>query len=167
MPAAAEGRASPPPPTEDDNDEDADSAAATEAFETIVRDAHNVTPVTGPLPPTAAAQLCSLSASGSGSSSPDKFEKLRKEILTLQSALYETRHELTEANEAREASEMCIGTLREFIARNNLRSGSKEGKEVHGRKKTASRWGFKPWKADSARKDGDTVSPIMPTTAPP
>ncbi|KAF8196696.1 hypothetical protein K438DRAFT_1967710 [Mycena galopus ATCC 62051] len=126
-------------------------------------------------------QLRSLSASGSGSSSPDEVEKLRKEILTLQSALDETRHDLTEANEAREASETCVGALRDFIAENNIGSGDavklpplpatttggEEGEEARGHKKTASGWGFKLWKADSTGKGGDAASPVMPAAAAP
>ncbi|KAF8179785.1 hypothetical protein K438DRAFT_1977146 [Mycena galopus ATCC 62051] len=42
MPAVVPDRASPPPPTEDDDDGDDDGAAAAEAFEIIVRIAHDV-----------------------------------------------------------------------------------------------------------------------------
>ncbi|KAJ6485925.1 hypothetical protein C8R45DRAFT_998412 [Mycena sanguinolenta] len=109
-----------------------------------------------------------------GTPSPDEVEKLQKEVKTLQSALDETRHELTEANEAREASETCVVALREFIAENNLGSGDavklpplpatttggEEGEEVRGHKKSASGWGFKLWKADTP-----SASPVAPAPA--
>ncbi|KAF7317961.1 Fungal-trans domain-containing protein [Mycena kentingensis (nom. inval.)] len=56
----------------------------------------------------------------SPSPSPDELEKLRKVNKTLQDALEETRHDLAEANEAREAAESCTAALRDFIAENNL-----------------------------------------------
>ncbi|KAF7356831.1 hypothetical protein MVEN_01018600 [Mycena venus] len=138
-------------------------------------------------------RLPSGSQSGSGTSSPDELEKLRKEVRTLQTALDETRHELTEANEAREASETCVGALREFIAENNLGAGAGsgvgevvklpplpatttggEGDESRGHKKTASGWGFKLWKVDTNVKGSPgpasdvtaTGSPVIPAAAP-
>ncbi|KAJ7257902.1 hypothetical protein B0H12DRAFT_1110541 [Mycena haematopus] len=114
-------------------------------------------------------------------SSPDELEKLRKEISTLRSALDETRHDLTEANEAREASETCVVALRGFIAENNLGSGDvmklpplpstttggEEGEEARGHKKSASGWGFKLWKADTAPKGAAdaSTSPVIPAQA--
>ncbi|KAF7370825.1 hypothetical protein MSAN_00716100 [Mycena sanguinolenta] len=111
-------------------------------------------------------------------SSPDELEKLRKEIKTLQSALDETRHELTEANEAREASETCVVALREFIAENNLGSGDavklpplpatttgvEEGEE-RGHKKSGSGWGFKLWKADTPNASPVATAPPAPAQA--
>ncbi|KAF8271617.1 hypothetical protein EI94DRAFT_1568012 [Lactarius quietus] len=47
-------------------------------------------------------------------------ERLQREIQALKSALEEARNDLTEANEAREASETCVKTLRDFIAENNV-----------------------------------------------
>jgi len=47
-------------------------------------------------------------------------EKLQREVQALKSALEEARNDLTEANEAREASETCVKTLRDFIAENNV-----------------------------------------------
>ncbi|KAJ7355544.1 hypothetical protein DFH08DRAFT_737461 [Mycena albidolilacea] len=120
---------------------------------------------------------------GSSSSSPDEIEKLRKEIRTLQSTLDETRHELTEANEAREASETCAGALRDFIAENSLGSAGAvklpplpaattggEGDESRGHKKNASGWGFKLWKDASVKgapgpASDVTASPIIPAAA--
>ncbi|KAJ7460586.1 hypothetical protein FB451DRAFT_1405144 [Mycena latifolia] len=117
------------------------------------------------------------------SSSPDELDKLRKELRTVRDALDETRHELTEANEAREASETCIGALREFIAENNIGGSSSEVKlpplpaattgeepDTNAQKKG---WGFKLWKVDTNVKGAPgptsaasgstaTASPIVP-----
>ncbi|KAJ3862123.1 hypothetical protein EV359DRAFT_45829 [Lentinula novae-zelandiae] len=57
------------------------------------------------------------------SHSSAEIHALRKEISTLKSDLEETRHELTEAVEAREASETCVSALRTFIEENNVGSG--------------------------------------------
>ncbi|KAJ7090582.1 hypothetical protein C8R43DRAFT_964809 [Mycena crocata] len=118
------------------------------------------------------------------SSSPDQLERLRKELQTIQDALDETRHELTEANEAREASETCVSALREFIAENNIgaTSGMKlpplpaattgEEPDTNAQKKG---WGFKLWKVDTSVKgtpgpssaasmatSNATASPVIP-----
>ncbi|KAJ7173814.1 hypothetical protein C8R46DRAFT_1161557 [Mycena filopes] len=119
------------------------------------------------------------------SSSPDELEKLRKELRAAQDALTETRHELTEANEAREASETCVGALREYIAENNIGSEMKlpplpaattgEETDPNAPKKA---WGFKLWKVDTAVKTAPsppsaasgsnaTASPSMPPVALP
>ncbi|KAJ4473716.1 hypothetical protein J3R30DRAFT_3377522 [Lentinula aciculospora] len=61
------------------------------------------------------------------SDSSAELQSLRKEIVTLKSDLEETRHELTEAVEAREASETCVSALRAFIEENNVGGGSVSG----------------------------------------
>jgi hypothetical protein len=113
------------------------------------------------------------------STSPDELEKLRKELRTVQATLTETRHELTEANEAREASETCVGALREFIAENNM--GTSEVKlpplpatttgeetDPNAQKKEKGWGGFKLWKVDTSVKGAPgpasdvTASPIIP-----
>ncbi|KAF5369222.1 hypothetical protein D9757_010029 [Collybiopsis confluens] len=48
---------------------------------------------------------------------------LRKQMTSLKSDLEETRHELTEAIEAREASDTCVIALRAFIEENNVGTG--------------------------------------------
>ncbi|KAJ7050554.1 hypothetical protein C8F01DRAFT_1178790 [Mycena amicta] len=118
----------------------------------------------------------------SPSPSPDELEKLRKEVKTLQDALDETRHDLTEANEAREASETCSAALREFIA-GNIGTGEvklpplpaattgDEEPDPSGHKRGWS--GFKLWKVDTAvnRTSGPssaataTGSPVVPPPA--
>ncbi|KAJ6504846.1 hypothetical protein C8R47DRAFT_161776 [Mycena vitilis] len=120
-----------------------------------------------------------LHASGSGSSSPDEVEKLRKELRTVKAALEETRHELTEANEAREASETCAGALREYIAESNMGSAELKlpplpaattGEETDPNAKKG--WGFtKLWKVDTSVKGAPgpasdvTASPVNTSTA--
>ncbi|KAG6841088.1 hypothetical protein C0991_001996 [Blastosporella zonata] len=56
--------------------------------------------------------------------SPDPYtaelEALRKELRSVKDELETTRHELTESNEAREASETCVKALREFIGEHNV-----------------------------------------------
>ncbi|KAK7031355.1 hypothetical protein R3P38DRAFT_2923057 [Favolaschia claudopus] len=137
-----------------------------------------------PQNPPLTLRSSSQTSSQTDITSPDELEKLRKEVRTLQATLEETRHELTEANEAREASETCVGALREFIAENNMGAGGSAvklpplpatttgGEEASpGHKKTASGWGgFKLWKVDTSVKTAPgpasdvTASPVMPPT---
>ncbi|KAI9511528.1 hypothetical protein F5148DRAFT_974997 [Russula earlei] len=95
-------------------------------------------------------------------------ENLQREIQTLKAALEEVRHELTETNEAREASETCVKTLRDFIAENNVglpplrhdigspvvRSDDADRKNAGGG--GGSRWGF-----SGLFRAGETSSPLM------
>ncbi|KAJ6581241.1 hypothetical protein B0H19DRAFT_1017934 [Mycena capillaripes] len=130
-------------------------------------------------PPREPPMKLSRSSSDSNSSSPDELEKLRKELRTVQAALDETRHELSEANEAREASETCVGALREFIAENNLGSSAVKlpplpatttGDEMDANAQKKG-WGFKLWKVDTSVKGAPgpasdvTASPILPSGA--
>jgi hypothetical protein len=103
-------------------------------------------------PPTSSRRISGLYArSPVPESEPGlaEREKLQREIQTLKSTLEETRHELTEANEAREASETCVRTLRDFISENNVgpNAGSVVARSDDADKKNASgsvgsRWGF-------------------------
>lgn len=82
------------------------------------------------------------------------METLKAEVKSLKSDLEIVKHELAEANEAKEASETCVKALREFIAENNIGamavnlpppamvSLDATGAEP---KKTGSGWGFKLW----------------------
>ena len=98
-------------------------------------------------------------------------EKLQREVQALKSALEEARNDLTEANEAREASETCVKTLRDFIADNNVGVPSvrvdvsavgnsvirgddadKKSPSVNG----GSRWGFGLFRA------GEANLPVVP-----
>nr|GAT44714.1 predicted protein [Mycena chlorophos] len=107
------------------------------------------------------------------SASPDELDKLRKQVKTLQDALDETRHDLTEANEAREASETCAAALRDYIAENSMdvklpplpaaTTGDEESEPVS---KKAAAWPF--WKVDTnvGRANGPssaaTATPVAP-----
>ncbi|KIK61558.1 hypothetical protein GYMLUDRAFT_73068 [Collybiopsis luxurians FD-317 M1] len=52
-----------------------------------------------------------------------ELQSLRKQVASLKTDLEETRHELTEAVEAREASDTCVKALRVFIEENNVGTG--------------------------------------------
>ncbi|KAH9993675.1 hypothetical protein BJV74DRAFT_832415 [Russula compacta] len=112
-------------------------------------------------PPTSTRRLSGLFARASapesepvpGSNTVER-DQLQREIQTVKAALEEARHELTEANEAREASETCVKALRDFIADNNVgvlpvrpEVGSAVVRGDDADKKNAgvsggSRWGF-------------------------
>lgn len=97
-------------------------------------------------------------------------EKLQREVQTLKAALEEVRHELMEANEAREASETCVKTLRDFIAEHNvgvspvrsdvgtvvIRGDEADKKSANG--SGGSRWGF-----GGLFRAGEASSPVIPS----
>ena len=100
-------------------------------------------------------------------------ERLQREVQALKSALEEARNDLTEANEAREASDTCVKTLRDFIAENNvgvpsvrIDVGSVGNSAIRGDdadKKSASgiagsRWGF-----GGLFRAGESSSPVLPS----
>jgi hypothetical protein len=102
-----------------------------------------------------------------------EIEELRKELQAVKESLEETRHELTEAREAQEASETCANALRTFIAENSIGmhppgrsdvvSPSSAGPE-HSRKNTS--WGFKLWNTVPPATNGQAVSPVVPNPPP-
>ena len=55
-----------------------------------------------------------------------ELEQLRRELSTLKTELEEVKAELTEANEAKEASDMCVKALRAFIEDNKVGEKSYE-----------------------------------------
>jgi hypothetical protein len=57
---------------------------------------------------------------------PD-IEELKREMKGVRDELEETRRELAESNEAREASETCVKALREFIGENQIGGGGVSG----------------------------------------
>ncbi|GLB43438.1 hypothetical protein LshimejAT787_1303390 [Lyophyllum shimeji] len=106
-----------------------------------------------------------------------ELDQLRKELRAVKDELEITKHELRESNEAKEASEMCVKALREFIGENNIGGSDAEtssvtslklpppptmakGDEEVESKKTAG-WGFKLWGDSSSSKP----SPIVPQSA--
>ncbi|KAJ8522700.1 hypothetical protein ONZ45_g712 [Pleurotus djamor] len=105
------------------------------------------------------------------SPSPE-IESLRDEVKALKDQLEEVRAELSEANEARDASDTCVKALREFIADNNVGTPQQSSNLVPPpipasvtREDTAQQpvpaaqgWGFKLWNNKAAPP---------PPTAPP
>lgn len=119
-----------------------------------------------------------------GSQSPNhaEVETLKTQIKCLKNELESVKHELTEANEAKEASDTCAKALREFIAENHsigampvklppLPTMVSEGQDSTAAaepKKTGSGWGFKIWGSGSG--GSSTSSGIQDphgVTAPP
>ncbi|KAL0060879.1 hypothetical protein AAF712_012343 [Marasmius tenuissimus] len=113
--------------------------------------------------------------------SSSELESLKKELASVKTELEETRAELSEVTEAREASETCVKTLREFITENNIGSGKVEEPPVvvsgqanspTGGKQPGG-WGFGLWKVDTAvggvppgSTNSTNVSPSDPTATP-
>ncbi|KAG6888564.1 hypothetical protein C0995_007353 [Termitomyces sp. Mi166 len=118
-----------------------------------------------------------------------QVETLRQELRSVKDELRQAKHELTEANEAREASEMCVKVLREFIGENNvgatdpdaasvtslklpppptMANGDEDQEAAFQSKKTApaTSWGFGKFWGDSTAKPSPTI-PQSATLAPP
>ncbi|OCH93711.1 hypothetical protein OBBRIDRAFT_714539, partial [Obba rivulosa] len=101
----------------------------------------------------------------SPSPDPSLVEALRKELETVKVQLEETRHELSEAQEAKEASEMCARALRTFIADNSIGVEPVAGRpasisqESDTKKASATpgRWGFKLWTSEIS---GSAPTPV-------
>jgi hypothetical protein len=120
-------------------------------------------------------------------------ESLKKEVQQLKDTVEELKHEVREAKEAREAADVCVNALREFIAENHL-SGENgaidgavklpplptdtTGEEEDTNKRTSGGWGFKLWKVDTTVKSekgpasaasvasaAPSISVATPTTA--
>ncbi|KAF8517958.1 hypothetical protein BU17DRAFT_49061 [Hysterangium stoloniferum] len=121
-------------------------------------------------------------ASGSfveGRASPSQMEidSLKRELMSLKGELGETRHELTESNEAREASESCVTALRAFIGQ---LGDSGQGvqlpplptdshiKDIEPAPKSqkSTGWGLKLWKVDANVAPITTTSPAIPPSRP-
>lgn len=103
-----------------------------------------------------------------------ELEALRKEIQILKLDLDNAKHDLQEANEAKEASETCVIALRDFIAENNVGAAESttamklppppmmatgEASTADPRK-TGSAWGFKLW------GNGSVDPPLRSSPAP-
>ncbi|KAF8519675.1 hypothetical protein JB92DRAFT_2710294 [Gautieria morchelliformis] len=67
---------------------------------------------------------------GRVSPSMAEIETVKRELTAAKTELEETRHELTEANEAREASESCVKALRDFISQLGAGDTSSQGENV-------------------------------------
>lgn len=98
-------------------------------------------------------------------------EKLEREIQALKSSLEEARNDLTEANEAREASETCVKTLRDFIAENNVGvptvrvevspGGNSAIRGDDADKKSPSGYGGSRWGFSGLFRAGESSSPVL------
>ncbi|KZT27793.1 hypothetical protein NEOLEDRAFT_1059743 [Neolentinus lepideus HHB14362 ss-1] len=123
--------------------------------------------------------------------SSSELAALQREVKNLKDELEETRHELTEANEAKEASETCVRALRDFIAQNGIGGQMDDGEptaplrlplppsmssdEEDAKRSSSgsgSGWGFKLWKVDTslssspARLPTNALSPSKTVNVP-
>jgi hypothetical protein len=92
----------------------------------------------------------------------EELEALRREMKAVKAELEDTRHELSEANEAQEASETCAKALRDFIAETQSSATQSEsvklppmptmttGEEADAKKPSAGWGAFKLWKMEPA-----------------
>ncbi|KAF8885021.1 hypothetical protein BD779DRAFT_1535020 [Infundibulicybe gibba] len=125
-----------------------------------------------------------------GRTSPPQFdpnhvevESLKKEVQTLKDTLEETRNELSESNEAKEASETCVKALREYIADNNVgavdvtspgsmkpppppATQSVSDAEAKRAASTAG-WAFKLWKGEAVPKATPAPNPPVAVVSSP
>jgi len=103
-----------------------------------------------------------------------EVQGLKQEIKSLKEALEETRHELLEANEGREASEQCAKALRDYIS--EFRVGE-AGSSLSAMPpppttsakvedpKVSSKWSFKLWNGGSSATS-PSLSPAAPLSPP-
>lgn len=104
----------------------------------------------------------------------EEMDALRRELAVAREQLEEMKHELTETQEAREASELCVKALRTFISENSVgmaapgsssggkgdsggvgSGGSGGGGGVGARGGPASKWGFNFWKVDTSSEGAE------------
>ena len=110
-----------------------------------------------------------------------ELDRQRREVRRLKEALEQTKHEMQESNEAREASEMCVKALRQFIGENNIGLAetndsssvklptpptmTREPEQDESRKTGGgvAGWGFKLWKDATLRtQSAPSTSPLPP-----
>ncbi|KAI0629183.1 hypothetical protein C8Q77DRAFT_1181436 [Trametes polyzona] len=103
-----------------------------------------------------------------------EVELLRKQLQVMQQQLDESKRDLVEVQEAREASELCVRALRTFIAENNvgipasIGTGKPAPPPTHSKQgSTASRWGFRLWtSAEPEPARGASAAPPSDTASP-
>ncbi|KAI0641850.1 hypothetical protein C8Q79DRAFT_918225 [Trametes meyenii] len=102
-----------------------------------------------------------------------EVELLRKQLQVMQRQLDDTKRDLVEVQEAREASELCVKALRTFIAENNvgipaaLGSGRPTPPTHSKQGSTASRWGFRLWTSTEPESTkGAPTTPQQDTASP-
>ncbi|KAH9933328.1 uncharacterized protein B0H18DRAFT_983056 [Fomitopsis serialis] len=104
-------------------------------------------------------------------------DTLRKELEKVKEQLDETKHELREVQEAREASESCVRALRTFIAENSvgeqtarstIRAATKPNSTpATSQQGAASRWGFKLWSTPETPVNSPAPAPSSTPSVPP
>ena len=155
--------------------------------------ADNVLELAGGHPPVSSKRFSSIFGRASSPESSDlppkdtlaeEMEALRREMKAVKAELEDTRHELSEANEAREASEICVKALRDFIAETQSSVAESESVKVPpmptmttgqeaNTTKPATGWGaFKMWKmepnpSDTTSQAGNGRMCKVDTTAKP
>ncbi|KAI0763742.1 hypothetical protein BD413DRAFT_432967, partial [Trametes elegans] len=104
-----------------------------------------------------------------------EIELLRKQLNVIQQQLDDTKRDLVEVQEAREASELCVRALRTFIADNNvgipasIGSGKPPPPPSHQKQGStaSSRWAFRLW-ATAETEPAKATSPApQPEAASP
>ncbi|KAH7914624.1 hypothetical protein BJ138DRAFT_1079184 [Hygrophoropsis aurantiaca] len=105
-----------------------------------------------------------------------ELENLRHDLNAMRVELDIAKHELGESNEAKEASEMCVKALREFIAENNVgvqppppppklpSLSMTSSSQSENKSAAAGGWGFKLWRADTTVKSPAATS--LPASMP-
>ena len=103
-----------------------------------------------------------------------EVQGLKEEIKSLKDTLEETRHELSEANEARDASEQCAKALRDYIT--EFRVGE-AGSSLPNTPpppttppkvedpKGSSKWSFKLWNGGNTATS-PSIAPVTPISPP-
>lgn len=100
---------------------------------------------------------------------------LKQEIQSLRETLDETKHELSEANEAREASEQCVKALRDYISEFRVGEAGSPPSNVPPPPttpakaedaKVSSKWSFKLWNASNSNSN-PSIASATPLSPPP
>lgn len=104
-----------------------------------------------------------------------EIQSLKEEIKSLKDALEETKHELSEANEAHEASEQCAKALRDYISEFRIgEAGSSlpnaPPPPITPAKaedpKSSSKWSFKLWNGGNSAAGPSSIAPATPLSPP-
>ncbi|KAF9523062.1 hypothetical protein CPB83DRAFT_887182 [Crepidotus variabilis] len=148
---------------------------ATPATDIPPNNSRRISTMMGRHSPPDSGLLHSMSTAESQVQDKAELESLKADVKTLKDELEHVKHDLAEANEAKEASETCVKALREFIAENNIGASAVKlpppptmtnGEESPAEpKKTGSGWGFKLWGSGSGGGSTIVDSP-MKSAAP-
>lgn len=103
-----------------------------------------------------------------------EVQNLKQEIKSLNETLEETKHELSEANEAREASEQCAKALRDYISEFRVGEAGSSPSNIPPPPNTpskaedpkvSSKWSFKLWNGGNSTTS-PSISPATPLSPP-